>query len=452
MIGTRSPNPWDDRRPARRNRRRVRLPPVPNDTRNPAVRITDTGVCQWCHAYSDGYDRARLDRELDLVRGLVGSGTGRFDALVGLSGGKDFTATLVRAVELGFRPLGFTFDTGYYPPHIVPRARHAAGVVGVEHEVIDLHRYLRPVDVESFALTAALFDRDDSEDLARAFRRLYLLNRRRYSVRHGKPMAYVRTCQLCRRLVVRAYHREATRRGVRVVLLGTNEWVGLANHPAPPGTPSPRYGHCARPGPPTRCTSCTCRSCSAPTWPTPAPCWTGSAGGHRTGNSWSRPTPTRACCHGPRRPRPPECSASTPTPPAWPGKSPSVGFLTRQQASAALADPHEHSASVRQVLNGCFIKFCERRWCVMHRDAVEQVPVIKHHRSKRSFTNPRGVLQHGPENRSPAPLANELMTCSTSEVAVCCSSASVNSFRAEPGLRRTAARSRSRSPPGRRRS
>lgn len=50
-------------------------------------------------------------------------------------------------------------------------------------------------------------------------------------MRHTQPMPYVRTCQLCRRLVVPAYHREATRHGVRVIMLGTNEWVGLSQHP-----------------------------------------------------------------------------------------------------------------------------------------------------------------------------------------------------------------------------
>src|SRR4051794_11813389 len=175
----------------------------PNDTRNPTVRILASGLCELCEAYVDGYRRADLDRERDEIIALIGTGQGRYDALFGLSGGKDSTASLVRAVELGFRPLAFTFDTGYYPPHIVPRARQAARLVGVNQEVIDLHSYIRPSDLESYRLTADLYDEPEDEPdgaLAERFRRLYAWGRERYSVRHTEPMAYVRTCQLCRRL------------------------------------------------------------------------------------------------------------------------------------------------------------------------------------------------------------------------------------------------------------
>src|SRR4051794_26517469 len=148
----------------------------PNDTRNPTVRILASGLCELCQAYVDGYQRADLDRERDEILALIGSGQGRYDALFGLSGGKDSTASLVRTVELGFRPLAFTFDTGYYPRHIVPRAEQAAKLVGVDHEVIDLHGYIRPSDHESFQLTADLYDEpDDGPDgaLAERFRQLY---------------------------------------------------------------------------------------------------------------------------------------------------------------------------------------------------------------------------------------------------------------------------------------
>ena len=202
-----------------------------NDTRNPAVRITLSGLCELCDAYATGYRREDLDRELEFVRDLIGSSRGNHDAMFGLSGGKDSTAALVRATELGFTPLAFTFDTGYYPPHITSRAAVVATSLGVRHEVIDLREHIRPADRRSFELTADLYDEPDSDELSHRFRRLYALGRERFSVRHTDPMPYVRTCQLCRRLVVPAYHREAIRRGIRVVMLGTNEWVGLSQHP-----------------------------------------------------------------------------------------------------------------------------------------------------------------------------------------------------------------------------
>lgn len=43
---------------------------------------------------------------------------------------------------------------------------------------------------------------------------------------HAFP--FVRTCQLCRRLVIRAYYGEAVKRSVRLVILGMNEWAHLS--------------------------------------------------------------------------------------------------------------------------------------------------------------------------------------------------------------------------------
>lgn len=311
-------------------------------------------MCQWCQAYADGYDRGRLDRELEQIRTFIGSGQGRHDALFGLSGGKDSTATLVRAVELGFRPLAFTFDTGYYPAHIVPRAREAAGLAGVEHEVIDLRGYRRPSDTKSFELTADLFDRPESDELAREFRRLYLLNRRQYSVRHTEAMAYVRTCQLCRRLVVRAYHREATRRGVRVVLLGTNEWVGLSQTPGAAGFTFSAV-RALRPDPSVE-----------PVFVVHLPFLLGvdldatRAVLDRIG--WRPPVDEQlveANANSCLLSRAAEAKAARmlgfhPDTSRL-AREATVGFLTREQACAALAQPHEYSLSVREVLTNARI-------------------------------------------------------------------------------------------------
>lgn len=206
----------------------------PNDTCNPAIRVTPSGLCEVCQRWDDNFRPEALGDELDRVVGMVGSGSGRFDAMVGISGGKDSTAALVRTLEMGFTPLAFTFDTGYYPDHILPRARKVAKQVDAYHEVISLRAYIRPADRESFRLTAELYSEPDSSELATRFVDLYRRGRESFSIRNDNPMPYVRTCQLCRRLVVRAYHREATARGVRIILLGTNEWVGLSQNPSSP--------------------------------------------------------------------------------------------------------------------------------------------------------------------------------------------------------------------------
>ncbi|RCG19095.1 hypothetical protein DQ384_38100 [Sphaerisporangium album] len=203
----------------------------PNTTRNPTVRILPSGLCAICHWWAESPHASIRRRELQHVRALAGGGRGEVDALVGLSGGKDSTATLVRVLKMGFTPVAITFDTGYYPAHITQRAARVAAQLGVRHEVVDLRPHIQPEDRASYVLTAELYDREETPLLAERFRELYLLGRERYSVKQREPMAYVRTCQLCRRLVVPAYHREAARHGARVFFLGTNEWVGLSQNP-----------------------------------------------------------------------------------------------------------------------------------------------------------------------------------------------------------------------------
>jgi hypothetical protein len=319
-----------------------------NDTRNPTVRI-EGGLCQICRQFDRLYDRAELARELEFIVELQGSGAGRHDAMVGMSGGKDSTATLVRALELNFTPLAFTFDTGYYPPHIVPRARAAAGKAGADHEVIDLRQHVRPTDLESFSLTADLYDLPENADTAAVFRRLYEQGRRAFSVRNDEPMAYVRTCQLCRRLVVRAYHREATHRGVRVIILGTNEWVGLSQDPSRTGY---RFSAIRRLKPP---------GTDHPVYVVHLPFLL-----HTTIDDtraildrigWTEPDGedlVESCANSCLLSRAAEAKATRllgfhPDTTRL-AREVTAGFLTRDQATTALARPHEHPRTVRAVL------------------------------------------------------------------------------------------------------
>ncbi len=101
----------------------------PNDTRNPIIDVHG-GLCRLCQQFDHHYNPADLVREREFVQDLRGTGAGRHDAMVGVSGGKDSTAALAQVIELGFTPLAFTLDTGYYPAHIVPRARAAGRQAG----------------------------------------------------------------------------------------------------------------------------------------------------------------------------------------------------------------------------------------------------------------------------------------------------------------------------------
>ena len=72
--------------------------------------------------------------------------------------------------------------------------------------------------------------------------------------------------------------------------------------------------------------------------------------------------------------------------------------------------------------------FDERRRRVMHGDRSKRIAVAQPDRAELGLAEPRRVLQHRLEHRLQARRANELMTCNTSAVAVCCCSDSRSSL------------------------
>ncbi|MCX6741089.1 MAG: hypothetical protein NTY61_01685, partial [Candidatus Parcubacteria bacterium] len=136
--------------------------------------------------------------------------------MVGLSGGKDSSATLYQIQRLGCRPLAFTLDTGYLPGYILRRAKAVAKKIGVDHQIIPLRPYLTASDRQRFGQLAKIYERDRPEE----FRQAYVTGRVDYS-------GLIRPCWICRRILIRAYYQEALKYGVRVVVLAINEWASL---------------------------------------------------------------------------------------------------------------------------------------------------------------------------------------------------------------------------------
>lgn len=149
-------------------------------------------------------------------------------AVVGLSGGKDSSATLAQATLLSDEVSAFTLRSGYYPQHIEHRSEDVALALGVGHLIYDFRPDIRQVDLESYADTADLFDLEDSPSNRVLFREKYVEGRAHYSARSTRRMPFVRTCQLCRRSVIRAYYRVAQQMGAAFIFLGMNEWTGLS--------------------------------------------------------------------------------------------------------------------------------------------------------------------------------------------------------------------------------
>ncbi len=199
-----------------------------NSTRNPVITLNKSGLCPTCAQYKKYFNPKHLEKELAFFKAFVGKGEGAYDIMVGISGGKDSSAMLRMLKKRGFRILAFSFDTGYYPKHIFQRAASVAKRLGVDYKHIDIRKYIRPIDRKSYALMVSLYDEKPSEALKGKFRRLYAEGRKHYSVKYPHAFPFVRTCQLCRRVVIRAYYAEAVKHNIPMVVLGINEWAHLS--------------------------------------------------------------------------------------------------------------------------------------------------------------------------------------------------------------------------------
>lgn len=199
-----------------------------NSTANPSITVGPDGLCSVCSWYHRHFSAKQLTKERATLRSLRGTGRGKYDIAVGISGGKDSTAMLATVLVQGFTPLAFTLDTGYYPRHSFVRARAVAKRLGVDWVRVDIRKFARACDKKSFRMTADLYDLPETPETARLFRDLYAKNREHYAITCEHAMPFVRSCILCRRLVIRAYHALAVQHGVQAVALGMNEWTGLS--------------------------------------------------------------------------------------------------------------------------------------------------------------------------------------------------------------------------------
>ncbi len=199
-----------------------------NTSKNPSIKFDKKGYCNICNSYIKNFDQEHLKQELEFLKTFRGTGEKKHDVMVGISGGKDSTATLQAIKQMGFNPLAFTFNTGYLPETTIPRAKEIARFFGVDYETIDVRKYIRKRDFKSYKKTAKLYELPFTLETKNTFKKAYAIGRQHYSVKCKHSPIFVRTCQLCRRIVIRAYYGEALKRGVNVVILGMNEWTNLS--------------------------------------------------------------------------------------------------------------------------------------------------------------------------------------------------------------------------------
>src|SRR5690606_18338553 len=90
------------------------------DTSVNDIKFDDNGVCNYCEDFLHHSGHiSHLDAEtkqrrlIDFVERVKKDGKGKpYDCIVGVSGGVDSSWVLVRAVELGLRPLAVHMDNG----------------------------------------------------------------------------------------------------------------------------------------------------------------------------------------------------------------------------------------------------------------------------------------------------------------------------------------------------
>lgn len=198
-----------------------------NTTNNPTIKLNVSGLCQICSMYTKYFDVNKLKEELLFLKTLRDPNK-PIDALVGFSGGKDSTATLLSIKQLGFKPLAFTFDSDYYPKHIFHRSKSIAKKLQVPHKTIDIRKYITKTDRRSYRLTANVFNKRITKKLKEYFIKQYRINKKHYSTKCHHSLSFIRACRLCRHTVIRAYYAEAIKHNVNVVILGMNEWTHLS--------------------------------------------------------------------------------------------------------------------------------------------------------------------------------------------------------------------------------
>ena len=113
------------------------------DTTVSDIWFDENGVCKYCEIHDELEKSHPIDEEgakriSDIVETIKADGKGKqYDCIVGVSGGRDSTYTLFKAVELGLRPLAVHFDNGWNSEIAVTNIKNAITKLGVDlHTVV----------------------------------------------------------------------------------------------------------------------------------------------------------------------------------------------------------------------------------------------------------------------------------------------------------------------------
>jgi N-acetyl sugar amidotransferase len=126
------------------------------------ITFEESGICNFCTEFLERTNHilqepeAKKQKRLSaLVNAIKKDGQGKlYDCIVGVSGGVDSSWALVKAVELGLRPLPVHMDNGW-------NSELAQNNISNLVQALDLHLYTHVIDWEEYkALMQAFFDAD----------------------------------------------------------------------------------------------------------------------------------------------------------------------------------------------------------------------------------------------------------------------------------------------------
>jgi N-acetyl sugar amidotransferase len=135
----------------------------------PELTINDKGCCQYCDIYDrlcKNYPEGEKGQEQwNKILTEIKSTKGKYDCIVGISGGVDSTYTLLQAKKLGLNPLAVHCDTGWNTKAAVMNIKNACSKLNVELVtlVVDWEEYR---DLLRSFLRASTPDADIPADMA----------------------------------------------------------------------------------------------------------------------------------------------------------------------------------------------------------------------------------------------------------------------------------------------
>jgi len=187
-----------------------------NTSDNSFIRFNNAGYCAVCEVYEKYFDAGMLKKELIFLQSFAKKRKGKYNVMVGLSGGKDSSATLYLAKKIGLSPLAFSLNTGYFPDYIFRRAKAVAKACKTDYKILTIKQYVTKKTIQKFRQMSMLYERNNKNE----FTDDYVKGRIGYQ-------GIVRPCWVCRNILIRAYYNEALKHNVQIVILGINEWTCL---------------------------------------------------------------------------------------------------------------------------------------------------------------------------------------------------------------------------------